>query len=181
MNGSRLGSRLCIFIAGLSACAATAPTDVTDLRFFVGSTETVSVTKVIMQKPFVTRSVGEGKINPDGSLELVQRVKEQNRKEFDRRWQIHEVGKGRFVGTMSEAEGPVSIERIANRYRFRFVIRGNLSVEEWLTPQRDMTTAHIQLTIRKYGVAVAHGDGWIRRTDPAQLRGNGPGRAALHD
>src|SRR5206468_1509505 len=105
----------------------------------------------------------------DGSLELLQHVKEENRREFDRRWQIRQVASGRFVGTMSEAEGPVSIERIANRYRFRFVMKGNLSVEEWLTPQRDMTTAHIQLTIAHHEIDELEPDN-RRRVDTNEVR-----------
>jgi|tagenome__1003787_1003787.scaffolds.fasta_scaffold20718285_2 hypothetical protein len=181
MKGSHLGLSSSVLIAATAASAVGPPANVADLRFFVGRTESVSVTKVVMERPFETRSVGHGTINADGSLELVQHVKEQGRREFDRRWHIHQVTPGRFAGTMSEAVGPVSIEKMAGRYRFRFVMKGNLSVEQWLTPERDMTTAHIQLTIRKFGFAVAHGDGWIRRADPIQLRANASLRGALYE
>ena len=179
MKGLRLWLRSTLLIAATSASAAGPITNVGELHFFVGSTESVSVTKIVMQQPFVSRSIGHGRINPDGSLEFVQHVKEQGRREFDRRWQIHQVGPGRFIGTMSEADGPVSIVKIAGRYRFRFILKGNLSVEQWLIPQADMAAAHIQLTIRKYGIAVGHGDGWIRRTSSLQPGSNVPvGRAS---
>jgi|SRR3954447_15933158 hypothetical protein len=181
MKGSHLRLSSSVFVAAASASAATPPANLAGLHFFVGRTESVSVTKVLMEKPYETHSVGHGEIDADGSLELVQHVKEQGRREFDRRWHIHQVAPGRFAGTMSEAEGPVSIEQIAGRYRFRFVMKGNLSVEQWLTPQRDTTTAHIQLTIRKYGFAVAHGDGWVRRADPIPFRGNASLRGALYE
>lgn len=158
------------FALGLSAlalpgsAATTRVESVDPLRFFEGSTESVSTTKIIMQMPFVSRSLGRGKINADGTLDLVQHVIEQGRREFDRHWHIREVGPGHFGGTMSEASGPVSIERQGNRYRFRFTLKDNLAVEQWLIPQADNMVS-VRTTIRKFGIAVVHSDGWIRRTD----------------
>jgi hypothetical protein len=156
------------------AAAPASLESVSDLRFFAGSTEAASVTKVMLQKPFTTRWVGRGKINADGSLVLTQHVTEEGRREFDRRWQIHQVGPGRFTGTMSEASGPVSVDKIGNRYRFRFTMKGNLSVEQWITPHSDQTSADTQSTIRRLGISVAHATGWIRKTDSVQLRIAGP-------
>jgi hypothetical protein len=167
-----------MLIATAAASPAPAPGTIGDLQFFVGSTESVSVTKVMLQKPFVTHWVGRGKINSDGSLELVQHVREQSGHEFDRRWQIHQVAPSRFAGTMSEASGPVSVDKIGDRYRFRFAMKGNLSVEQWLKPQRDMTSAQTQLTVRRLGIAVVHSTGWIRRTNLVQVRDEAPLRRA---
>lgn len=167
-----------MFIATAATSPGPAPKGIGDLHFFVGTTESASTTKVILQKPFVTHSLGRGKINPDGSLDLVQHVKEQGGREFDRRWQLHQVAPGRFTGTMSEASGPVTVDKIGDRYRFRFAMKGNLAVEQWLTPQRDMTSAQTQLTIRRFGIAVAHSTGWIRRTDSAQPLAEEPPRAS---
>ena len=147
-----------------SASVAGAPTDVADLRFFEGKTEFVSLTKVVTEKPYVTHCIGLGRIDSDGSLELVQHVVEEGRRDFQRRWQIRQVGPRQFVGTMSESYGPVTIDRVGNRYRFRFAMKGSLSVEQWLTPSPDMTTARTELVVRKFGIAVAHGKGWLRRT-----------------
>ena len=63
---------------------------------------------------------------------------------------------------MSEASTPVSIQRFGERYRFRFKLKGDLSVEEWLVPQDDKVV-RVVVTIRKYGIAVVHSEGWIRR------------------
>jgi len=134
------------------------------LRFFEGATEAVTTMKIIAQQPFVSYTIGTGRINGDGSLELLQHVKEEGRRQFDRLWRIHQVSPGRFIGTMTEARGTVNIERVGNRYRFRFVTQGNMAVEQWITPARDATVANTQLTVRKFGIVVAHGSGWIRRS-----------------
>src|SRR3954447_580764 len=93
-----------LLVIGASGSAASS-NDVRDLRFFEGSTESVSTMKIVRQRAFVSRSVGRGRIRDDGSLELVQQVSEDGRRRFDRRWQIRWVAPGRFTGTMSEATG----------------------------------------------------------------------------
>src|SRR5205085_9256743 len=104
-----------------------------------------------------------GKIQEDGSLQLVQEVTEEGRRRFDRRWLIHQVAPGRFAGTMSEATGPIAVEKVGNRYVLRFSMKGNLFVEEWITPDPDMVSARTKLTVRKFGFAVGHADRWIRQ------------------
>jgi hypothetical protein len=152
-----------LLITAASAAASSPSTSINDpLRFFEGSTESTATMRIMTQKPFVSRSVGRGRINPDGSLDLLQHVREQGRREFDRLWQIREVRPGHFAGRMSEATGPVSIEKIGTRYRFRFRMNGNLSAEQWLIPQGD-SVARTKLTIRKFGIAVARSEGWIRK------------------
>jgi len=125
----------------------------------------VSTMKIVAQRPFVSRSVGRGKIQEDGSLQLVQQVTEAGRRSFDRHWSIHQVAPGRYAGTMSEANGPIAVEKVGDRYVLRFAMKGNLSVEEWITPDRGMLSARTKLTVRKFGFAVGHADGWIRQLD----------------
>ena len=119
----------------------------------------MSTVKITMQKPFVSRSIGRGTIRDDGSLDLVQQVTEEGRRRFDRRWQIRQVAAGRYVGTMSEANGPIVVQRMGDRYVFRFSMKGNLSVEEWIIPDPNRLSAHTKLTVRKFGIAVGHADG----------------------
>src|SRR4029453_9682260 len=149
--------------ASLTSSAALSERVGDPLRFFEGRTESVSPVKVVMKKPFHSRSIGRGKIKPDGSLHLVQRVEEDGRPPHDRRWQIRQVGSGRFVGAMSEASGPVTIDEISGRYRFRFKMKGGLSVEQWLPPPPDGGAARNRATIRKFGVPVARSGAIIRK------------------
>jgi hypothetical protein len=96
-------------------------------------------------------------------LNLVQRVHEDGRPPFDRRWRMKQVGPGRFTGTMSEATGPVIVEEVGGSYRFRFKMKGNLSIEQWLTPLPGGRSAHSKISIRKFGVTVGRSDGSIRK------------------
>lgn len=151
-----------MFAAAAPPAAAHSVQLADPLRFFEGTTEAVATVRIAMQERYVSHSLGRGRIKPDGSLEFIQHVNEQGRGKFDRLWKIREVGPGRFAGSMSEALGPVRIDQIGNRYRFRFRLKDNLSAEQWLTPE-GLTVARTKLTIRKFGIAVAHSNGWIRK------------------
>lgn len=149
--------------ASISPPATAAEGEHDPLAFFEGTTESVSTVKVVLKKPFKSRALGTGKISPDGSLVLVQRVEGEGPAR-SRRWHIRQVAPGRFTGTMSEATGPVSIEEVGGRYRFRFKMRGGLAVEQWVTPGADGRSARNRVTVRKFGVKVGHSEGVIRKT-----------------
>lgn len=120
-------------------------------------------TKVVMRKPYRARSVGLGRIESDGALLLVQQVEEGGEPRKERRWHIRRVAANRFSGTMSDAVGPVTVDQIGGRFRFRFRMKGGLAVEQWLTPHADGKTAGSSLTVRKLGLQVASGQAVIRK------------------
>ena len=158
------------FLTILLALAATTTLPATaaerghdPLGFFEGTTESVSTVKIILKKPYKSRAVGTGKINGDGSLDLVQRIEGEGPTKT-RRWHIRQVGPGRFTGTMSEATGPVTIQEVDGRYRFRFKMKGGLSVEQWVTPRADGRSASNRVTVRKFGIKVGQSEGVIRKT-----------------
>ncbi|HUE78205.1 MAG TPA: DUF3833 family protein [Sphingomicrobium sp.] len=149
--------------ASLLATSATAAPQIHPLQFFEGRTEGSGVIRIMFKKPYRSRSIGKGRIESDGSLSLVQRVEDEGRPVRERKWKIRQVGANRFSGTMSEAIGPVSIEVVGGRYRFRFKMKGNLSVEQWLAPLANGTAARNRLIVRKFGVTVGTSEGVIRK------------------
>jgi len=156
----------CVLLAGTPALAAP----LTDpLRFFEGHTETDGVVNVIMKKPRHVRNVGRGTISADGSLSLVQQVREEGKAPKERVWHIRKVGPNKFAGTMSDAVGPVTIEQVGDRYRFRFKLAGGLSAEQWVTPNAEGSAGRSVLTVRKLGITVARSVSTIRRT-PKEAR-----------
>jgi hypothetical protein len=76
---------------------------------------------------------------------------------------MRQIATGRYSGTMTEATGPVTIDEVGGRYRFRFKMKGNLSVEQWLAPLAGGKSARNSMTVRKLGMTVATGDGLIRK------------------
>ena len=150
-------------IIGFAAHAITLSPAEHPLAFFEGSTEGVSTTKIMTRKPYHSRTVGKGKILADGSLFLVQRVTEDDRSPFERRWRIRKVGAGKFSGEMSEAVGPVEIVQIGSRFRFRYKLKKNVSIEQWIIPEASGDSVKSDATIRKFGVVVGTSKGSIKK------------------
>jgi hypothetical protein len=159
-----LPALLPIALIGASASAETAKPDrsADPMRFFEGRTESLSTIRVMMRKPYRSRTLGDGKID-DGILHLVQRVHEEGKVPYDRRWRVRQLAPGRFTATMSEAMGPVSVDQVGNGYRFRFKMKGNLAIEQWLTPLPDGNSARSKLSIRKFGMTVGRSEGVVRK------------------
>src|SRR4051812_38902190 len=135
----------------IASSAAVAVPLAHPLRFFEGHTESVGTMRVVMSKSRQVRSSGDGTIGQDGSLTLVQQVRDEGQRPHKRIWRIRQVGPTKFSGTMTEATGPVTIEQVGGAYRFRFAMRGGLSVEEWLIPNADGNSGSSSLTVRKFG------------------------------
>ena len=157
-----LASAFMIALA-LSAAPAKANPVAEPLRFFEGRTEMVSLVKIVMKKPYRSRTVGQGHISPDGTLSLVQQVKEDGKQPRQRRWRIRQVGPGRFSGTMSEAVGPVQVQELGGKFRFTFRMKGSLAIEQWVTPLPGGRSAKSKIIVRKLGMRVASSEGTIRK------------------
>ena len=155
MNNFFRASAPVTLLCAVSLASATSAASIDPLQFFVGGTQAVGTLNVLMHKSVRTRSIGRGELRPDGSLYLSQRVEDEGRTPYIRQWNIHQVGAGRYVGTMSEATGPVAIDQVGNRYRFKFKMKGDMSVEQWLTPLPGGQSASSDTTVRKFGFAVA--------------------------
>lgn len=148
----------------LAAPLASASVQQVDpLRFFQGRTETVGSVKIMFHKAYRTHSIGAGRIEPDGSLTLVQRVEDEGRAPHDRRWHVRQTAPDRFSASMSEAVGPVMIERIGNRYRFRFKLKGDLNAEQLLTPLPGGRSALSNTIVKHWGITVATTDAIVRK------------------
>ena len=158
-------ARLAIYLAAscLLVGPATAERLQEPLRFFEGNTVGESTVNVIFRKGYTSRTTGQGKINADGSLDLVQRVEEDGRSPFQRRWHMKQSGTGRWSGTMTEAVGAVTVEQVGERFRFRFSMKDSVKVEQWLTPLPGGKVARNEATIRKHGFVVGHSKGVIRK------------------
>ena len=151
-------------VAGMTlSCPAGAQTTIRPIDFFEGTTISEGTLKVAMRQAARTRSVNRGSIEPDGTLVLIQQVEDQGKPPEERRWRIRQTGPRTYSGTMSQASGPVTVEQVGARYRFRFRMKGSLSVEQWLQPHADGKTARSVITVRKFGLTVATSEATIRK------------------
>jgi hypothetical protein len=154
---------LTILVMTMLPSAAVADSDRAPLQFFNGKTEMVSTVKVIMKKPYQSRAIGNGRITPDGTLSLAQQVFDEGEPSKHRLWKIRQIASGHYAGSMTEAVSPVVVDEVDGRYRFKFRMKGNLSVEQWMTPLPGGNAAKSTTTVRKFGMKVASSIGVIRR------------------
>jgi hypothetical protein len=157
--------RLAIAIPALifAAPVASAEQPIDPLRFFEGRTVVDGMVKVMFHKAYSTHSIGQGVMERDGSLTLVQQVKDEGKPPHERRWRVRPEGSGQFSAMMSEAVGPVRIEQVGDGYRFRYKMKGKLSVEQMLSPMADGRSAKNVGKVRKMGIVVATMTGIIRK------------------
>ena len=163
LPAARLLGASAIISATLLPAAAVADNSRATLQFFAGKTEMVSTVKVMMKKPYKSRTVGNGRILGDGSLALAQQVFDEGKAGQVRNWKIRQVAPSRYAGTMTEAVGPVVVDEIDGRFRFKFRMKGGLAIEQWMTPLPGGTAARSNLTARKLGMKVASSTGIIRK------------------
>jgi len=149
-------------LLALSAYAASEP-PADPLRFFAGRTESRATVRLLFKTPYHTHTMGTGRIEADGSLSLIQRVEDDGKPPLERRWHVTQAGPRHWTATMSQAIGPVAIDQVGDRFRFRFAMAGHLSVEQWLTPLPGATAARTVTKVRKYGLTVATTEGTVRK------------------
>lgn len=132
--------------------------------FFEGRTEGTGSLKIIFRKVRATAVHGAGRTERDGTLVLDQIVEQQGEAVKRRQWRLREIAPGRFSGTLSDAEGPVTGEIAGNLMHFRFAMKGGYQAEQWLRVSPDGQTARNSAVISKLGVTVATLEETIRRS-----------------
>lgn len=156
----------------LSACAGS-PSPTVDaaappfapIAFFTGRTQGNGRLKVLLAR---TRSVevdGEGRLQFDGSLMLVQRIDQAGKPVRTRRWSIRSTGAGQYGGALSDAVGPVVASVNGNVLDIRFAAKGGLRIRQWLALQPGGRVVLNHLVVRKFGRRVATLDETIRKLD----------------
>jgi hypothetical protein len=76
---------------------------------------------------------------------------------------VRSTGPGRYTGIVSDADGPVTIEKVGSRYRFSFRMKGDFNVEQWLIPMPGGMAARCTVKVRKFGLTVGSSECMIRK------------------
>lgn len=160
-----------LVLASLSACVSTgrltpgeAGTPQFDAAvFFAGRTQGQGRLKVATQRSEVVTVVGHGLVNAGGAIVLDQSVQRGDRPATTRQWLLRQDGPGRYVGTLSDASGPVVGEVSGNVLHLRFGMKGGFRADQWLTLQPGGAEVRNVMIIRKFGLAVARLDETILR------------------
>jgi hypothetical protein len=159
---------LSILIAVATVSAAPAPSTnprFNPVKFFDGRTEGIGRMKIAFGPTRDVRVHGLGRVLPDGTIVLTQDVDRENKPPEHREWRIRETAPGIYVGTLSDAGGPIKGETVNGRLHLIYRSKSGYAVEQWMTLSPDGRTASNRLTAKKMGVVVARLDETIRKTD----------------
>jgi hypothetical protein len=147
------------FGAAVLALAASAPAQgpkpFDPVAFFTGPTQSQGVLKEVLGKEKRTSVQSVGRVDKDGWLILDQKVAVQGDPLRQRRWRLKETAPGKFSGTLSDAKGPVEGELVGQSVRIRYVMKGNIRIEQLLTPLPGHRAVNNVATFHKWGMKVA--------------------------
>lgn len=125
------------------------------LAFFTGKSEGRGELSKVFSDTVPVRVSSEGTLQPDGSLTLVQRIREGDKPERTRTWQIREIAPGGYQGTLTDANGPVTGTATGNRLTLRYPMEGGFTVKQVLTLSADGASAYNRLKVSYGPVTVA--------------------------
>jgi hypothetical protein len=147
----------------LASCGAAPPPDAAKapgrtfdvIRFFEGETEGEGVLKILFRSPQRISVKSRGRIEPDGSLMLVQDIDQQGKSPRTRHWRMRQVAPGRYTGELTDAVGPVEGEVTGGQFRVAYQMKGGFRAEQWLTLRPDGRTIDNVMHVKKLGLSVA--------------------------
>lgn len=153
-----------LLISMSSALAAPDPRlDLT--AFFTGHSHADNVLKIAFHRPtpLIVDSVG-GK-GDRGDFVLIDTVHEGDKPVRTRKWVMRQAAPGHFIGSLSDATGPVDIVVSGNTAVVQYVMKGGLRVRQQMDLLADGKTMANQVVVKKFGLKFASVEGKIRKLD----------------
>lgn len=133
------------------------------LQLFTGHTRGRAQLHLITGASHAIAVDSHGTPDGHGGLVLDQTIGEQGHAPRVRRWLIHPAGANRWTGTLTDADGPVSIQRTRADVVIRYRMHNGSKVEQHLDapPGRPVDN---HMTVTRFGVRLAWLDEQIRKT-----------------
>ena len=149
----------------IAAAAQAQPSPSLDMQaFFSGRSHSENVLKIALKRPvpLIVDSVGR---KEGAQFVLVDSVREGDKPLRQRKWVMRAAGANRFVGTLSDAVGPVEAVVSGNRVAIRYEMKGGLKVSQLMQLRPDGRTMSNSVVVRKFGIKFATVEGTIRKLD----------------
>jgi hypothetical protein len=146
------------------AAPVAAPGQIDPTAFFRGRTHGEGTLKILLQKPRRISVESNGRVEPGGGLLLTQVISGGGKAPRTRQWRMRQTAPNRFDGTLSDAAGPVTVERIGERLRIRYTDNNRFQIEQWLTPAGPRQINNV-LRVKRLGITIARLDEVIRKVE----------------
>ena len=160
--------RIAITAAALAAgsvAAPAAPPSFDPLAFFTGQSRGEGSLKVVAKDRVPIRVESHGRPDGTGGIILDQTVRQGDKPARQRRWVLRPTSPTTVTGTITDNPGPVSGRMDGNRLLLSYAMKGGLKVQQILTIQPGGRSMTNRMTVRKFGLPVAHVDEVITKVD----------------
>ena len=154
-----------LVIAATAVPAAAQPPRLDMLAFFTGKTHADNVMKVVLKKPVPLIVDSVGGRGDRGDFVLIDTVREGDKPVRQRKWIMRQAGPNHFIGTLTDATGPVDIQIDGDTAMIRYVMKGGLKIEQQLKLSADGKSLSNQVTAKKVGLKFARVEGTVRKAD----------------
>lgn len=132
------------------------------VKFFTGQTRGDAILKLITGASHRISVDSRGVSDGHGGLVLDQAIREEGSKPRTRRWTMRPEGPNRWTGTLTDASGPVEVERTASDVTIRYRMHNGANVEQHLElPPGGSLDNHLEVS--RFGVTLASLDERIRK------------------
>jgi hypothetical protein len=135
------------------------------LAFFTGSSKGEGKLKVAMKASVPVQVESHGRPDGRGGITLDQTIREGSSPPRQRRWALRPTSATTLTGTITDTPGRVSGHLKANRLVLSYMMKGGLKAEQVLTLQPGGRTVVNRMTVRKFGIPVAHVEEVITKLD----------------
>ena len=147
---------LALALAGCSAPALAMPPTFNPLAFFTGPSRGEGTLKVMTKSSVPIRVESKGRPDGKGGLILDQIIREGSKPARQRRWALSPTSPTTLKGTITDNPGPVTGRLDGNRLLLNYVMKGGFKAEQVLTIQPGGRSLVNRMTVRKFGIVVAH-------------------------
>ena len=135
------------------------------MTFFTGPSRGEGTLKVMTKASVPIRVESEGRPDGKGGLILDQTIREGSKPARQRRWALRPTSATTLTGTITDNPGPVTGRLDGNRLLLNYVMKGGLKAEQVLTIQPGGRSLVNRMTVRKFGIVVAHVNEVITKGD----------------
>ena len=151
--------RITLVATALAACSASAPAQpptFDPLAFFTGPSRGEGTIKVIAKASIPIRVESNGRPDGKGGIVLDQTIHESGKPSRKRQWVLRQTSATTMTGTITDNPGPVSGRLNGNRLLLNYTMKGGLKAEQVLTLNPGGRSLTNRMTVRKFGLPVAH-------------------------
>ena len=156
---------LAVALGGCRAAPPPAPPSFDPLAFFSGASRGAGTLKIVTRDAVPIRVASHGRPDGRGGLVLDQVIHEGAKAPRQRRWVLRRTSATTLAGTLTDSAGPVRGRLDGDRLLLDFAMKGGLKAEQVLTIQPGGRRLLNRMTVRKFGVPVAHVAETITRID----------------